>query len=368
MKLTTSQLLSGFLVAGAVGAGAYFALAPSAALSPAGSSVAPHRQAAAGPGARASRPALDPPAAPARASRPRAAPAAASPGVEVVFEVPWGSSPGHLGRELPQEASASGPMSFAVDRDGRAFVLDQVNARVAVFEKGKATRTVALPIDTYQDIAIDEHGGLALLDRLVSRAIAFVSPAGEIRHQIVLEGPGVPDGGSVTGLFARPDGTWVEVDHGQLVRVALADGSPDPDRPVAPGRFGVGGSFVRAALAGERTAEVARVSRDGGLTPLARTQLSGSVLQLNALEVDAKGRVYLGASLFSEEPEAPFESTPAGDEIVIFSPKGAEVARVMFPGNTGPEEQMRQLRIGDDGAIYHLGLSDQGATLRRYLP
>lgn len=353
MKLSLSPLIPGALLAGALGASAYFALAPSPRQAPA--SVA-------SPGAPTPR--MTGPS-----TRAALLNAGTSRGVEVVLQASWGEGPGEIGRLLPQEASAEGPMSFAVDRDGRVAILDQVNGRVVVFARGEDAQTVALPTNTYQDIAIEPSGGLVLMDRLVSRALLFLSSRGEVRHQVQLEGVGVRDGGSVTALFARPDGAWVEVDHTTLVRVTLADGSPDPDRATVPGRFGAAeGRFIRAALLDPQQAAVSSVARDGQQTPLARVELAADALQLCALEIDAHGRVFLGATLFREEPDPPYEARGLGDQVIVLSPTGGEIARVLFPPNPGPEEQLRRLRIGDDGAIYHLGLSDEGVTLRRYVP
>lgn len=349
MKLSAGSLITGALLVSGLGGASYLAFLSPAA-SPQGVSgvlsTATHRAPSRG-----------------RPSTPVAK------RVEVVAELGWGSGPDQLGHLRPREASAEGPMSFAVDAEGRAFVLDQVNGRVVVLERGAPSRTIDLPTNTYQDLAVDAQGGLVLLDRLVSRSLLFLSKAGQIRHQIALEGQGVPDGGSVTALFARPDGAWVEVDHGVLIRVAHEDGSPDEERPAAPGRFGAAdGQHVRALLGGPQMAEVATVSREGVVAPFGRVEWASDVLQLCALEVDAQGRVFLGASLYREEPEPPYPSQPIGDQIVMLGPDGIERARVLFPGNTGPEEQFRNVRLGDDGALYHLGLSAEGATLRRFVP
>jgi hypothetical protein len=259
-------------------------------------------------------------------------------------------------------------MSFAVDREGRVFFLDQIHARVVVLARGEAPVVIPLPTNTYQEIALDPRGGLVLLDRLVSRAVLFLSDRGEARHQIPLEGPRVREGGLVTALFAREDGVWVEVEHTSLVRVALPDGSPDPARPTRPGRFSTRkGKYLRAALVEGRFAEVHEVARKGERRPLARIELASDVLQLCALETDAQGRIFVGASLFREEAN-PDDTRGLGDQVIGLSPEGHELWRVLFPPNTGPEEQFRKIRVGGDGAIYHLALSDEGATLRRYVP
>ena len=116
-------------------------------------------------------------------------------------------------------------------------MLDQVNARLQIFDKDKPPRVVSLPSDAFQDIALDAKGNPIVMDRLATGTVAFLGANGDIDHTVPIVGPGVPEGGVVTGMFARPDGVWLEVEHGTLVRVALPNGEPDPDRPAVRGRF-----------------------------------------------------------------------------------------------------------------------------------
>lgn len=288
--------------------------------------------------------------------------------IEEILKIPWGSGPGQIGHDLPQEASAEGPMSFVVDRDGRLFVLDQVNGRVMVFPRGEPPVEIPLPTNTYQDLALDPRGGLVLMDRLVSRALLFLSDRGEIRHQIALEGPGIYDSGLATALFTQADGSWVEIEHKAMVRVALADGSPDPERLVRPGRFSSQeGKYLRAALSENNRVEIAIADHRGRLTPVGHAELATDVLQLCALETNSQGQIFVGASLFREEAD-PEETKGLGDQIIALTPQGQELWRTLFPPNTGPEEQFRKIRIGEDGALYKLALGEEGATLWRYVP
>ncbi len=352
MKPFTGVLLAGTLSLGVL-ASSRLVRPPAASPPAAGARAASVRTAARQPVA-AGRGASGPATTPGRALR-----------IEDVRQMGWGSGPGELGHERPEEASASGPMSFVVDRQGAVFVLDQVNARVAVFEPGKAPHEFALPTDTYQDIALDPRGGLVLLDRLVTRAVLFLDAQGKTRHQIPLERPEVPDGGMVTALFAQPDGVWVEQEHAGLVRVALPDGTPDTRTTLAPGRPAPGGTFVRAMLRDPRRAELARVAPSGAMASLARLEFEADVRQLSGLEVDDQGRLYVTASLFEETLTPPYRARDVGEQVIVLSPQGVELGRAVFPPGEGPDEQLRQIRLGDDGALYHLALSSQGATLRR---
>lgn len=302
---------------------------------------------------------------------PTSAPASrtAGPRVEIAFRAPWGSGPAELGHSRPQEGNPEGPMSFAVDRDGRVLVLDEVNSRVQVFAGGKAAKSVPLPADTFQDIDLGPRGDLVLLDWLARQSVVYAGTNGAIAGEVALAGAGVPEGGGVTGLFQRDDGTWVEVEHRDLVRVADASGRADPHRPTMPGRpSGDGRAFLRAALDGREAAVVLRRARDAAdFAPLARVPFPAPILHLTALESDSRGRVFLAASLLrrsADEGSRPDEA----EQLVILGPDGSELGRVMLPPRQGPEESYRPVRLGADGNVYQMSWDEHGVTMRRILP
>jgi hypothetical protein len=267
-----------------------------------------------------------------------------------VFSAPWGSAEGELGRRVPEEGAPEGPMSFMVAEDGRVYVLDQINQRVQIFKDGKFSREIKIPGDTFQDLAVDENGRVVLLDRLVQKAVVYLEP--EVR--VPLEGPHVPEGGGVTGLFIN-DGAWVEVEHQKLVRIADTNGKPDPDRPWVPGRHSADGAWLLlAAKEGKNAAKVTlQPGGPGGSPVVLKTEFDDKVLFLTALESDPEGNIYLGARL--ERAEV----------LVILKPDGSELGRVVLPVQQIELEQFRALRMGMDGGIYRLHFSDSGATLGR---
>lgn len=301
------------------------------------------------------------------ASKPAPAPPkpASGPAAETVFTARWGGAPGELGRRAANESSPEGPMSFDVDSKGRAFVLDQVNGRVQVFEPGAAPRSIPVPVDTYQDVALGEGDRLALLDRFTNESVAFVDTAtGRLTHEVALPGEGIAEGGDVTGLFQRKDGTWAEVKHANLVRIADAAGNPLDDRDIVQGRFGEGG-VLRASKSGERGLAIA-IKRDGrAAEPLAKLGFDTTLWQILALETDARGRIFVGASLHDEGGPPAFEVTRASEVVVVLEPNGAELRRVELPASTGPEESFRRIRVGADGLVYHMAYEEKGVTLRK---
>ena len=284
---------------------------------------------------------------------------------EQVFHAPWGAATGELGKKAANESSPEGPASFAVDARGRAFVLDQVNGRVQIFEPGLKPRSVPLPGDTYQDVALRSDDGIVLLDRLTKETVAFADASGKVTHEIRLQGEGVVEAGDVTGLFQRNDGTWVEVKHANLVQIADADGAPLEDRTIVQGRMAADGKVLRASKSGSHAAYVAEKTSDG-VRALAKVNFDLPVWQLLELDTDARGRVFLGASLLEESAAPPFQVIEAREVVVVLDDAGVEQARVDLPASTGAEESFRRIRIGADGVLYHLAYEERGATMRRF--
>lgn len=257
-------------------------------------------------------------------------------------------------------------MSLAVDELGNVFVLDQVNERVQMFPPNGAARgvtSIKIPSRTAQDLVVDPAGGLVLLDRLVDQALIFVDGKGVEKKRVPVVGAGVQEGGGVTSLFAAADGFWVEVDHTNLVRVALPNGDADPTRPALEGRrTTVGGPLLRAARDPSGFAVISAIGNGGYLV---RVPFKAPVLELNALDADAAGNVYVAAHLAREMPVAPFSLYDQTIEVVALDRSGAELGRFEFPAPYAEEEQFKPIAIGKDGAVYHLEIGASAATLRR---
>ncbi len=294
--------------------------------------------------------------------------ASARPHGEVVVRAAYGSAVGELGVDRPEEGSPEGPMSFDVDARGRVHVLDQVNSRVQVFERGEPPRAIALPADTFQDIAVGPDGRAVVLDRLATGTLAFLDADGKVDHTVPLAGPNVPEGGAVTALFSREDGVWVEIEHASLVRIADERGEPDRDRPLAAGRFSAdGASVLRAALDGPAAALVTAQPVAGrGADFAARVAFELPILGIRALDSDRAGRSYLTVNLVREEARAPFDVIEDRALVVVLAPDGSELRRVEIAPPQGPEEQQRPVRVAEDGGVYQLVLGNAAATIERF--
>ncbi len=289
--------------------------------------------------------------------------------IEVVLKASWGDGPDQLGHRIPEEGAPEGPMAFTIDDQGRLYILDQVNKRVQIFENGKRVASLDLPADTFQDLELSAKGDVVVMDRLSQKSLSIYGPDGTELGQVPIEGTNVPEGGGTTGLFAKEDGLWVEVEHQRQVRVADADGNPDSQRPMLPGRFSADGQhLLMAARSGvNRVAIQIRPAAQPQSPPILLAELAFpmAVMQIVALQSDTFGRVYLAVQLMRQGARPPFGPGDLGEQIAILDAAGRELARLNLPVRTSPEEQFRPYRIGADGALYQLLCGTDGATMNR---
>ena len=258
-------------------------------------------------------------------------------------------------------------MSFAVDAAGRAWVLDQVNERVQRLDPDEDPVVWPLPAGHYEDLALLPDGGVAVLDRQVEQRVVVLDADGMPRAAVPLIGAGVPAGGGVTGLFARDDGLWVEVEHRTLVRVADESGRADPDRPTATGRFTADGAALLTAQL-QRPDRVILLTRppappDAPATLLTEVAFALPVTHVLALDFDGAGRIVLAAALARFDTAPPYAVQEQRAEVVVLTPGGAELGRHPLPPAGSDAGQLRSISVGADGTVYRLRLDEEGATL-----
>ena len=161
----------------------------------------------------------------------------------------------------------------------------------------------------------------------------------------------------------EPDGFWVEYDHRTLVRIALPNGDPDPARPTLEGRRVPGTTtLLRAARDPSGFAIVSALGPNGFL---ARIPFGQQVMQLEGLDADPSGNVFVAAHVFSDGPAPQFGVVDEKVTVVALSPAGPEVGRFNLPPPEGPEQQFRPIAVSKSGALYHLHVGATGATIRR---
>ncbi|MFH1812037.1 MAG: hypothetical protein ABIJ09_25080 [Pseudomonadota bacterium] len=299
-------------------------------------------------------------------------PAPAHAGLERGVHLPWGSGPDQVGRTVPDEAAPEGPMSLDLDGKGRVFLLDQVNARILVLDGERVADTWPLHADSYQDLAWIDDQHVALLDRLAARVVDVVDHQGRILATVPVEGGPVQEGGAVTALEVEDDGIWLELEHAQQVRVADRQGRAEKVRTLRGGRLSadrrVRLSAVRDGAHGVTLWSQVATRSDAPTRHLATLGFADSLLQITALESDARGQVFVGAQTFREGPRPPFELLAVDEWLVVVDPDGVARTRVALPARRGAEEQFRPLRVAPDGRVVFVHCDDSGVTLWEVTP
>lgn len=310
---------------------------------------------------------------PDRAAAPAPA-AAAPPGVraegEVVLRGRWGGGPGQFGRRREAESSPEGPMALHAGRAGELLILDQVNRRVERYKDGARTSSLSMGGDTLQDVAVGAEGRIALLDRFVDKSVQVYGADGKLQNEVGLTGPGIPEPGLVTGVFADDDGVYVEREHGSVVRIADGSGATDPARSELPGRPTRDGTLFIAAALLDRAAGTVVVRAFARATQKPAwersLQLEAPVVQILMLDSDRQGRVYLAATIGHEDPQPPYKLVDESITAVRLGSGGLERGRLRLPPLPDVEESVRPLSIDDAGDLYMMAPRPEGLEIRRY--
>ncbi len=288
-------------------------------------------------------------------------------GPEVLIQVPWGVGRSDLGRFEGDEAASEGPMSFAVGGDGTFWFLDQTRMRLVQFDdQAGMLRDVPLGSDTFQDFELMQDGSFVLLDRLARRILVVLDAAGNHVRDVSVEGPGIPEGGGVTGMLADADGIWLEFNHTERVRVL--DGQLLPcKREVVRGRAFRPGVELLGALDGRGGALVWTEDRNRGNASQSRSiSAKYDIARIVWLETDSTGDVHAVFHLMQFDDQDP-------TRLIHEEVWGARYDETLRPRDswTSPfviqdVEQFREVRLGPDGTVYQMGFDNRGVSVVRW--
>lgn len=256
-------------------------------------------------------------------------------------------------------------MSLANDPNGKIHILDQINHRVVHRgADGKLEGTSELTLRGAQDIAVGKDGSMAVLDRLVDKAIALYDPSGAVRGQLPIEGEGVEEPGHVTGVFIDGKDVYVEREHGPLVKIGDVEGRPADKRDEIPGRPSRDGlSFLNAGIIDgpNGRAYVSAIDRASNEHRFTRElRFKSEIRSIVLLDSDKLGTIYFAVSLF-EEPSTEWVILQCLDPL-----KGVPIGSATLPPNTMPEETFRDFAVLDTGGVIYAVRSDDGVTYKRY--
>ncbi len=322
---------------------------------------------ATGPGAAPQPAGPTNPTSPARTSA--ASPARAAG--ETVLSAGWGTAPDQMGRRVANESNPEAPMGIALDSRGGLLLLDQVNQRVLRLGRdGVAGSPLAINSSTAQDLAVGPDGKISVLDRHGRQpGIDLYDAGGRRLGRLDVVGGRVKEGGAITGLFHGPDGTYVETDNDDLVRVADKDGKPTDLEQTIPGRPSRDGKlYLKAGIASRPAGRVYVQAhrKDSTLvweTPLV---LGRPVLQILLLDSDSAGNVYLGAEVGREDPKT-HKLLDLATIVLRLSGAGQLTGALQLPPTTASAaETFRPLAVSPDGRVYQMVPGPKGITVKAY--
>jgi hypothetical protein len=255
-------------------------------------------------------------------------------------------------------------MSFAIAGEGNLVVLDQVNRRLVVMDRGGRTRTV-IPLQERvpQDVAVGRRGETAILDRLGDQSVTIRTPTGAVLGALPLRGKGVPEPGLVTGVFIDGTDIYVERRHGPLVLLGDTSGNIAQDRTEIPGRPSRDGMlFLSAGIVDAQAGRmyVSAIDRKLGEHRFTREIGTGApVRSIALLDSDMRGTVYVGVLL----------ETSAGEwqRIYCMEPRrGDPLGQIDLPASSMPEETLREMAVMDEGGVVVAQPSDWGMRYVEY--
>lgn len=270
-----------------------------------------------------------------------------------LVQAQWGGAPGRLGKSSPNEANPEGPMSFGFTADGRMLALDQVNRRLAWYNPdGGFDRAQETSQRAPQDVAVSPDGTTAVLDRLGDKNVEILDKNGRSVGKLPLEGPGIPEGGGVTGVFVDGKNVYAEVEHGRVILIGGTDGKPAADRTDLPGRPSRDGLLWLSAgivsaeegrmwvSATERSTTEHRFTRE--------LRMPMPILRILLLDSDRGGTIYTAAHLGDETLDQ-----ASGVQVVCLDPqRGDPVGRVYIPvAEDPPEEYFRSMLVLEAGGV-----------------
>lgn len=268
--------------------------------------------------------------------------------------LPWGTGPKKAGLSPGRESLTGGPSSFDVDDEGRIYLLDTEQDRLAVFSGGELLRGVPLALDADADVSVASDGTAYVLEvRNDVAEVRAISPFGTVEPARSLGealSAHVRTVGDKAYANLLPADVWVQVPSGTD---ALQTALPSETFIGAP----IGGEAQLVRIGTTESLRLGMVSGDGVSNPVEIR--SGTDLGEVALaEPDGNGGYWCVVRVWREDP------TPAhqyqvvhisGDRIVeTFAVSAEQFA------DTPP---LSRFRLGHDGHLYQLTTSPSGVRI-----
>lgn len=269
--------------------------------------------------------------------------------------------------DAPADLGANtGPAAFVVDDEGTIYLLDEINLRIAqIPANGGMGTTIPLAAAAYLDLEFDGKGGFILLasgqngtsdDDGQTKAVIFVDGTGKETSRVTITN--LDEEEEPTALVLHDDGVWVEINRSYLRKVTDASFNADTSGAQADGKFMASeNSVVMAGIGDDDGVLVSKEPADGGdITDFPMVTFDSPIVAMLGTETDAQGNIYVGVEVGDPDDD----SAPREAWVVSLDSSGKEQWRVQFPTPSDDVDLVRPMRVGEDGQLYVMRVSDAG--------
>lgn len=260
-----------------------------------------------------------------------------------VLSLPWGSGPRAAGLDAAPEAATVGPSSFDVDARGRVWLLDAMQARLALFDRGRLVRQYPVSESPLSDLAVADDGtAFVLRQHREGLSVERFDPSGRADGTESL-GSGVLSEIRMAGSRAYVEG--LPLDAWVPVRMD-GSGAPPDGEPAMGMPLRGGGQLLRTAT-GQRLR--LGIVRRGAVDDAVELRFSQGLGEIALAEPDGRGGYWAVAHVWREAPAA-------ADQYQVIHVRGTRILANFAVGDqrfalTAP---LSKFRLGRDGRFYEL--------------
>ncbi len=269
-----------------------------------------------------------------------------------VLSLPWGTGDLKAGLAPGNESPTLGPSSFDVDAQGRVYLLDTLQRRLATFTGEQLLRSSPVPVGAWADVSVTADGGAYVLTASRGQMTARrIDAAGRVGPSIPL-GAGIPSEIRAAGdrAFVRslPMDAWMSVPPASGGPGAMTMGRPLSD----------GGQLLKVIDA--RSLRLATV-RDGVATDAVELASSVDLGEVALAEPDGRGGYVAVVRVWRDRPVA------ADQYQVVHVTRDGQVAAFCVRSHVYAQTAaLSVFRLGRDGRLYQLTSGPAGMRVVRY--
>lgn len=292
----------------------------------------------------------------------RKAKAAYTATTEKVGHVQWGADDSTLVKNVPEEAAPVAPSAFVMDSSGRAHVLDRAANRIQIFEQktSRWTQTKSIPLPSGDYIDLERNGpGYILLDRDLREAVTFIDGSGNETSTVRLAGDHIPESGYVKALRLRDNNVWVQLADNSLVQITNGTEAAT-ERTVQLGLQAMNGKRLLPIVKRPSDVRVGYIGEsDKGA--FATLGFDSPVAAVTGFEVDKLGQTFLVVEVENTAGEV------SDQIVVVLNREGDELARGKLAVDDSGLGCVRPIRLGEDGKLYQMRLTEDGVDFTRFV-